>query len=707
MQPICEVSTESQYSSKRGLESVQSPARAFSGGIEATPVTGKYKLGLVLAASAMVLLFAIYFGIILLVGYGVYQHLTHFSQIMSAASNDSFTLFGALFLPVSGLIIVFFLIKPFLAGRAPEPDRYTLTRQSDPQLFAVIDKVCELVKAPQPSRVDVDCQVNASAHFRNGWRGMKNNDVVLTIGLPLAANLTMQEFVGVLAHEFGHFTQSAGMRLTYIIRTTNQWFARVVYARDQWDVWLMRAARVHMYVAVVMFLTQFCIWLSRRVLWMLMYAGHFVSGFMLRQMEFDADSYEVKVSGSAAFARGMTKIRELNAASLWAHMKMKESWQARKLPEDVVRFINSCLKSVPPALQTKSDAVVAKEKTGMFDTHPCPKARIAAAMAMNMPGVFHRTEPASQLFNGFDALCKGATRFHYESNLELRLKDNSLVPNECTERQTQSLEQAESALRDFFYGLRLKFRPIRISMGELESATKTELMQRVRDARKAMEQSAPEAKKANRDYEQAESLYQRGLDALKNASQTATTQAESVMATLAPTLAMFEGHAQTRLAGALRLLRDAEVGGKIKDVESLRGEADRLMVVFQEFGEMFVPLQELRRKSQALTAAVQARRQPSMAMAAQARREQLEPELRQMLAALKVRLQKVPYPFNDLRANMTLEDFAQSEVPENQLLGVLYSNCSGYPHRLLPLYQRVLGRLCLIALTVEQSLGLA
>ena len=51
-------------------------------------------------------------------------------------------------------------------------------------------------------------------------------DVVLTIGLPLAAGLTIQEFAGVLAHEFGHFAQGAGMKLTYLIRATSAWFAR-------------------------------------------------------------------------------------------------------------------------------------------------------------------------------------------------------------------------------------------------------------------------------------------------------------------------------------------------------------------------------------------------------------------------------------------------------------------------------------------------
>lgn len=59
------------------------------------------------------------------------------------------------------------------------------------------------------------------------------NDLVLTIGMPLVLGLSLRQFAGVLAHEFGHFSQGAGMRLTFIIRTISVWFTRVVYERDQ------------------------------------------------------------------------------------------------------------------------------------------------------------------------------------------------------------------------------------------------------------------------------------------------------------------------------------------------------------------------------------------------------------------------------------------------------------------------------------------
>ena len=94
--------------------------------------------------------------------------------------------------------------------------------------------------------------------------------------------MNLREFAGVLAHEFGHFAQGTGMRLTYIIRTINGWFARVVYERDEWDINLEKAAKeVDLRIGIILHLTRLCIWLTRRILWVLMQAGHAISCFML------------------------------------------------------------------------------------------------------------------------------------------------------------------------------------------------------------------------------------------------------------------------------------------------------------------------------------------------------------------------------------------------------------------------------------------
>ena len=89
------------------------------------------------------------------------------------------------------------------------------------------------------------------------------------------------------------------MRLTYVVRTVSHWFTRVVYERDSWDENLERWSQENdIRIGVIFYLARGCVWLTRRILWVLMMIGHGVSGLLLRQMEFDADRHEVRFSGS-------------------------------------------------------------------------------------------------------------------------------------------------------------------------------------------------------------------------------------------------------------------------------------------------------------------------------------------------------------------------------------------------------------------------
>ena len=122
------------------------------------------------------------------------------------------------------MVVVVFMLKPLFARPARPPQRQGLDPDQEPLLFSFIENICRTVGAPSPERIEVDCQVNASARLDNGPLAPRRR-LVLTIGLPLAAGLNLKEFAGVMAHEFGHFSQSAGMRLSYLIRSINHWFA--------------------------------------------------------------------------------------------------------------------------------------------------------------------------------------------------------------------------------------------------------------------------------------------------------------------------------------------------------------------------------------------------------------------------------------------------------------------------------------------------
>ncbi len=58
---------------------------------------------------------------------------------------------------------------------------------------------------------------------------------VLTIGLSLIGGLSARQFVGVLAHEFGHFAQRFGMRCSFLVNSVNRWLEHCAYGEDAWS----------------------------------------------------------------------------------------------------------------------------------------------------------------------------------------------------------------------------------------------------------------------------------------------------------------------------------------------------------------------------------------------------------------------------------------------------------------------------------------
>ena len=188
----------------------------LAGKIEPVPVGYGYRLGLLLVAATMIVLPIIYIALIALAGYGVYWYAINAVGMFQAVRGRAVIVVLVAYLGplVAGVILVFFMIKPLFARRQVTFHPLSVSRGEQPLLFAFVERLCDVVGAPKPSRIDVDTNVNASASFREGWWGFIRKDLVLTIGLPLVAGMDLRMLTGVLAHEFGHFAQGTGMRLT-------------------------------------------------------------------------------------------------------------------------------------------------------------------------------------------------------------------------------------------------------------------------------------------------------------------------------------------------------------------------------------------------------------------------------------------------------------------------------------------------------------
>jgi hypothetical protein len=392
-----------------------------------------YRLGILLIAGAVIVLPLIYMSFIALVGYVVYYHAVNDTALLAMGYGRARAFAAMIYVAplLAGPIAIFFMLKPLLARPSNQERSRSLTRQSEGLLFVFVDRICTEVGAPQPTRIDVDCNVNASAGFRRGMLSMFGNDLVLTIGLPLAAGLTLQEFGGVLAHEFGHFSQGLGMRLSYLVRAIIHWFVRVVYQRDQWDDFLSQmVSELDIRIGWLFLVAQLFVAVGRGLLWILLHFGLAISGIMLRQMEFDADTYEARFAGSKTFGSTAKKLHLLNAAFSRAQLQMSKSLDSRILVEDLPGLIRYHARTMAPEIAPQIQKAIDESTTGLFDSHPCDRARIAAAEALDMNGIFHSTRPASDLFTDFRAQSAATTWDLYIGIFGPKVPRTALVPLE-------------------------------------------------------------------------------------------------------------------------------------------------------------------------------------------------------------------------------------------------------------------------------------
>jgi Zn-dependent protease with chaperone function len=700
---------------------------SFTADIKPTRVSLLYKAGLAVVAFAMILLPAIYLALIALAIWLVYLHLAHNTGLLTGRGHGLWRLLIYAGPALAGGILVFFMVKPFFAKRVKENEPFTLKPEDEKVLFPFIEHICRLVRAPKPCRVDVDMQVNASASLR---RGLLSNDLVLTIGLPLVAGLNAREFGGVLAHEFGHFAQGAGMRLTYIVRHINMWFARVVYERDEWDIKLEHAARgSDVRIGIILHTARGCVWLTRRILWALMHAGNAISCFMLRQMEFDADSYEAKVAGSDAFESTSFQLRTLNVAAQIAYEDVRQSWASKRLPENIPLLVQHKGQTLPD-IQAKLRESADTQKTGWFDTHPSDRERVQAARQLNEPGVFRVERPAAELFAKFHELSSRLTRHHHEKQLELETADANFVSADEMLRESAESAQIDIAVRKFYGNVLAIHVPLFTGApsvdGNQDLGAIKVAWQKACDTAAHYRSAAEEWSKFSSEHQQkltdcttAHHLLEAGFqitakdfglpESATSAGEQQTVlkqrlpEIDGALAEASTELQHFVGATGERVLASIESLRRPEVQAAVSDGINLQAEAEVLLKVYGSVGATLPALHDLNRKVRAFVMLAQNRNNHSAPERVDAEINSLVRGLRELVARIQSKLEGLRYPFRHARGEISIIEYARYGKQDEAEWETVYHDANAHLERLFALHYRALGRLLVIADVAEQG----
>lgn len=685
-----------------------------------------YRLGLLLVAAAMVLLPIVYLALIAGLGWLVYLHAVHGVVILDGRGGGRVMLLKlTIYLAplVAGVVAVLFMLKPLLARAQRPPDTLEVTSEDQPLLFQFVEHLTSAVGAPMPRDVRVDCEVNASAGFRRGLASFFGSDLVLTVGLPLVAGLSLRQLAGVLAHEFGHFAQGGAMRITYLIRSVNGWFARVVYQRDRWDERLDRMAREseHWAAQLILAATRATVWTSRRVLWVLMNVGHLISCFMLRQMEYDADRYEARVAGSETFGGTARRLRELGAGSQAAIQQLQLTWSDGHLGDDLPALITRRAAAIPKEAIQEIHRISMEEESSWFATHPADSDRIASASQEATAGIFRFDEQATLLFSGFDELCREATLHYYATHEGLDVSGLQLVSAAELEADEEMIAEGGRAISEIFGEGLAALRPLRLGTptelsGDRQPPATRKTIETDDALREAAETAATTLDRTTErlcDTASAEALLQAGygIDAasfhLPSADiagvERARARAEQERSEALTTLREFEELTSRRLIAALRTLHTAPPSASTGRVARRREECRLLLPALRCLAGVREQDLALRYEFGRLTSLFHAMGESEPNQRVIDKIFEVSRAATGYLASLRSSLSEVEHPFARSQDSKSIGEVLITDFPAVEEPGAVGAAAehllSGVPF----LYFRVVGRLATIALEIEKA----
>jgi len=256
---------------------------------------------------------------------------------------------------ITGVVAVAVLRAAFVVERRGEdaPDGVLVSRQDEPELWALIDEVSAELGVPAPDDLRLVEDVNAFVHQDTRLLGLVGGRRHMGIGLPLLHVLTVDQLRGVIGHELGHYA-GGDTRVSALVHRAGATIARTSqHLGPQSHLGGLFAAYARLYSRV-----------SLRV---------------RRRQELRADEGSVRVVGREAHVRALVEVHAAAAAwDFFVSRYVVPLWQTGAAPQDLYAGYRRLL--AEPSRQSQLDEVRASatqsEPDDPYDSHPSLAARV-------------------------------------------------------------------------------------------------------------------------------------------------------------------------------------------------------------------------------------------------------------------------------------------------------------------------------------------
>ncbi|MBL9174116.1 MAG: M48 family metalloprotease [Verrucomicrobiales bacterium] len=271
---------------------------------------------------------------------------------------------------------------------APRRDRFRppgprLRPADQPRLFAELESVARATGQTMPSRVYLIHDLNASVSERGGMLGMGGRRF-MALGLPLMQVLTVPQFRGVIAHEFGHY-QAGDTRLSPWIYRTHSAMARMLDpSLNSWGILGILRLPFQLYGRWYLRLTQ----------------------ADSRRQEHAADALASRIVGPAQVAAGLRVIHQTAPA-------YEEFLRREYLPVMGAGFLPPLAEGFQHFVHVGEGSAIRSPGTGgepepetsdPFDSHPSLPERLAALGPIPTGAALDEGPPAASLLDDLPEL---------------------------------------------------------------------------------------------------------------------------------------------------------------------------------------------------------------------------------------------------------------------------------------------------------------
>lgn len=377
---------------------------SFRGEVPRRLPSTAYRVALLATALGVVVLMLLYAATIAAGAYGLYLYATKLVPVSLSlpgrAKAMMLAVHTAALLSGAGLLIS--AVVPIFVRRRFRDPGILLPPSEATVLYSFVARIAEVLGAPPPREIRLSIYANASASYRGGLAGLAKGDLILTLGAPLIAGLSMRQLAGIVAHELGHFSQRGGMLVRHFVSTFTTWCGEAISLQSELAHTVTESepddSPLVLLLRGVWSLVQM---LGTAVVWLFAMSGLFLTRFVSRQQEYDADRYEMDLTGSDHFTTTTRRLIELNLGQQQILKRGLSNLISVLSDEEGVGHFAAEVVAAADIAREKSGKQIERElnrATGWFDTHPGNRARLAAAALRPCPGLFDSRLPAYALY---------------------------------------------------------------------------------------------------------------------------------------------------------------------------------------------------------------------------------------------------------------------------------------------------------------------